>query len=533
LWQLRFSPVIIGDEDTYAYLAAHFWQGRFEMFAVPYPFVTHPPVFFALGGIMMGLFGQSILSLRLVAAVAGILSSLALYYAGHKIGGKCLGCFVGLSYALLPDAIFWNKTALGYSLLGLWIALALALVAASDGQAPRSWWNQKSRWFWFALLCALMPLTEIGGVVWLCVGAFVIYRQSREHLLRFLLVSCGIPALVFGFFYLREPRWFVADLFVNSGRNQSLYLLVVLAYFAGLYLVKPIRKAMHGVLRFGYQVLAWIWPLMIVGMWIWTPVYAHFAVGQSCGWLGMMGLFFLPRGRCRQYALVAGWAYLLFIACFNRSDRFLIPLFPFWALGMGLLADAFYKNLTFWLETKLKSRQRLWTLTAGLIGLVFLNLAIQDVYFPVQTQSLFLSYENDRQTAIHFLNSRLRSTDTVVLAAAVGLDLVDANKATLSQFEYYREANPPYICVGEKYLPERYYFDTSPNQVDYLVVDRILWDIVTGKLEAADVYQDSFSRMAVEIDFAVQKLKPMLSWQQLDFGEYIVLVSPRANETTT
>jgi tetratricopeptide (TPR) repeat protein len=140
VWQMRdtlFFSVLMGDSrgyDTWArQLAAGDWMGTEVFYQAPlYPYVL---------GVIYAFVGRDLLAVRLIQAVLGGVSSVALGYAGWRLVSPAAGLVAGLMLALYPPAIFFDglvqKSVLDVLFVCLALAIAGTIVAA--GGRPRAW----------------------------------------------------------------------------------------------------------------------------------------------------------------------------------------------------------------------------------------------------------------------------------------------------------------------------------------------------------------------------------------------------------
>lgn len=89
---------------------------------------VHPPLYFFLLHLWVGVFGDGVLTLRLLSALFGV---LAVYLGGWlvwRVAGRRAAWLAMLLLALLPTAVRYSQEVRMYSLLGCWLlAATLAL----------------------------------------------------------------------------------------------------------------------------------------------------------------------------------------------------------------------------------------------------------------------------------------------------------------------------------------------------------------------------------------------------------------------
>lgn len=140
VWQMRdtlFFSVLMGDSRGYdawaRQLAAGNWLGTEVFYQAPlYPYVL---------GVIYAMCGRDLLTVRLIQAVFGSLSSVALGCAGWRLVSPRAGLLAGLMLALYPPAMFFDGLVQKSVLDVLFVCLALAMAGGIvvSGGRPRAW----------------------------------------------------------------------------------------------------------------------------------------------------------------------------------------------------------------------------------------------------------------------------------------------------------------------------------------------------------------------------------------------------------
>ena len=90
---------------------------------------VHPPLYFMLLHVWIGLFGDSILSIRMMSAVPGVVTVLLGTWLAHLIANRRVTMLTCLLLTLLPTAVRYSQEIRMYSLMGVWLLGAtIALV---------------------------------------------------------------------------------------------------------------------------------------------------------------------------------------------------------------------------------------------------------------------------------------------------------------------------------------------------------------------------------------------------------------------
>jgi tetratricopeptide (TPR) repeat protein len=128
VWQMRdtlFFSVLMGDSRGYdawaQQLAAGDWIGRDVFYQAPlYPYFL---------GAIYALFGRDLFVVRIIQALLGALSCVAVGYAATRLISARAGLAAGLMLALYPPAIFFDGLLQKSVLDVFFVCLSLALVA--------------------------------------------------------------------------------------------------------------------------------------------------------------------------------------------------------------------------------------------------------------------------------------------------------------------------------------------------------------------------------------------------------------------
>ncbi|KIH80693.1 putative membrane protein [Pseudomonas batumici] len=124
LYELTASA-IWGDEGSSLLLAQYSLAGIW--FHASHD--VHPPLYFMLLHVWVGLFGDSILSIRMMSAVPGVAVVLLGTWLAHLIASRRATMLTCLLLTLLPTAVRYSQEIRMYSLMGVWLLGAtIALV---------------------------------------------------------------------------------------------------------------------------------------------------------------------------------------------------------------------------------------------------------------------------------------------------------------------------------------------------------------------------------------------------------------------
>lgn len=149
--------------------------------------------------------GDYVFGLRLMAVVAGVLTTMALWVIGWSLGGQIAAALSALVWALSPAVVEWNSLAIPDPLVYLASAWTLAF-------ALWAWHTDNSAWTLPSLLCALAAIylkyTPLHVLVAWGLVVLLFLRRDWRRMLPLFIVEMVIAAasaayLLFGYGALR------------------------------------------------------------------------------------------------------------------------------------------------------------------------------------------------------------------------------------------------------------------------------------------------------------------------------------------
>jgi tetratricopeptide (TPR) repeat protein len=227
VFQMRAAPlftVLMGDsrgyDDWARRLAGGDWIGTEVFYQAPlYPYFL---------GVIYAIAGPDPFVVRIVQAVIGALSCVALAYAGWRLFSRPVGIAAGVVLALYPTAIFFDAL-IQKSVLDLFFtSLSLAVIAAIAAGTER--W--RAAWFLLGLCVAALSLARENAL--LLAALVIVWALIRRALAPTLLVIAGMAVLfvpvaarnaaVGGGFYLTTSQ-FGSNFFIgNNPRSDGTYM---------------------------------------------------------------------------------------------------------------------------------------------------------------------------------------------------------------------------------------------------------------------------------------------------------------------
>jgi 4-amino-4-deoxy-L-arabinose transferase-like glycosyltransferase len=305
---------------------------------------VHPLGYYSLLWAWMGLFGESLTSVRALSVLAGTATTLVASALALKLFGRQTALATGVLMALSPFQVHYGQEIRMYALLGLWLILATYCFWQGSQSARWGWWVG------FAVFAALGQYTHNLAAFYLLSLAFWPLITRDWRVLRSIAVASGASLVLYLPWLIHLPAQFAkvnqAYWIETPGPYRLLTLLLAfvtnlplqpgqlaVGLFAALSitilaLIETTRAAKHQAPQ--WQRAAWILylgfaaPLLVFLFSQWKPVYLERA--------------FLPSGIA--FCIWVAWA--LTQATAGRVARLLLIVMLVVGSSIGL-----YQHLTF------------------------------------------------------------------------------------------------------------------------------------------------------------------------------------------
>lgn len=454
LSNLSTNPGWYTDEATHINIAHNLLQGHVQYLAITQSTLlfARPPLFHLLLAGWFRILGDGMTTLRMFTGMLGMLSVGVLYVLVRKLqDDRALPLLASLLLAIYPQAVLYSRFGFSYNLLVPLILLALIGLGGYVETGRRTGLVCACLLIGFGLISEVMALTLIPALL-----LVILVKRPRDVL------------------------WAVPLTLVPLG----LYTLVMLATASEAFLFD---------LRFTF--------IRLNPLTIWDQV-KNLALNETTllsqdFWTlaGVIGLFLLRPARLRNLILLFFWMPLLLVgrtvALYSLSAYYMIPLFPFIALGSATLlrygvpigAQSLSSEITPLLTRwKLSPKDALFVsrvtgyavliAVAGTPLLTSLTLTAEQVQTHIPTAiDAFLIRAEDAEQAANYINSQAEPADMVIASPAVGWQF----KAQVADFQMSVAANgedTPHLPGNIP--PERWAFDPRLEAATWVVVDP-LW----------------------------------------------------------
>lgn len=349
-YSLGVIPYWHWDEGVNMNLSWNIIHGKALLFTLRYPFVPHPPLFYLIVGALLKLFGNELIVLRLFCAVLSSLTILVLYLVGKELGGVKLGLFASFLFAIYPDAIYWGRMGFANNLIMLLGLMALYLFL-------------RDRVYLSCLCVGLASATGIIGAS--LIPAIIFLLLNRKRKLMYGTIIMVTPLILYTILMLAlTPDAFIHDwiflvnrLGINKHNIAGLMMILSVAIFRER-VKKMIRKSWKIFERdlrftFGHHLdffkndcpvifllVANISAAIIFTM---TPLDDNILFnGTGYFLMGFIGLLFVKR---RGVVLSFFIPISIVVMLTGRTDHMIIPLHPYFPLGLGALILWFFKKI--------------------------------------------------------------------------------------------------------------------------------------------------------------------------------------------
>jgi len=219
-------------------------------------YLSLPLYYLYLAGVF-GIFGVSLIVLKLSSLAAAVAVMLLTYWLGVRSG-------LGRWFSLVPvsmltvDAVFLRGALIGRMDMLTLALILLSLVLATDlGNAADA--PKYRRAFLTGVVCALATLTHpLGAASAIGLLGAIVLRSPRTARRRMLLAAAGgliLPFLAWGVYILQDPRSFIAQFGTNIMKKQ-----------VGVFTGVVVSMGQYGLPLGIVAALAWL--IGLAGLWL-------------------------------------------------------------------------------------------------------------------------------------------------------------------------------------------------------------------------------------------------------------------------
>lgn len=472
------------DDGVNMEVAGNLMAGELRLYSISYPFIPHPPLFFAVLGLFFKVFGEELLVLRFLTCLFSLMTSLVVFFVGRKIGGARTGLMGAFFFAVYPQNLYWSRIGFANSQLMFLGVLSLYFFLLDGG------WRRISY-----VLASLCFLTEFTGAAFVFSVIILAYKKGGWRgacvavaysavlpVIVYLLIyfSPAGNALVFDLVYVLERFWVTMLVFAGTllvfaiAYSKRKPVIDHLREFYGGFkemVVKDIRYTFGGkaswILSQRHFIILVMINLVLAARSL-TPytdelLFAgHDEVFFDYYWVGLVGI--LAAGNF----ILAVFVVPIFLITFAlaRTDHLILPLYPFFSIGLAVFLPKARRHLQDFLEY---DKRKTWAgiLALALIYYPFAAYSIQDV----NSFTFANGFTRQDVEVIHkvaeYVNENTNNEDVVLTTAHIAR-LIDARGVEVFQGLAAEGVNISYFA---KKLPaERFIFNSSYKNAKFVVL---------------------------------------------------------------
>lgn len=481
---LEDRPHWYNDDGVNMDLAWNMANGEARLYAIKYSFIPHPPLFFTVLAVLLKAFGNRLIVSRSLTCVYSMLTTILLYYTGKKIGGKKLGLTAAFFFAIYPQNLYWSRLGFANSQLMLLATASLCFFLLGGGLRKLSY-----------VMVSLALITELTAVALFSSVLILLYvRGDGKEFIYGLFLMSSLPAAVYSLIFfspLRSALLFDLSFGFSRFTENLRFFGVVLAFAVLLalwrkrifslmkkvyFLVKNafIQDVLFTFGRYSETILKQkpIIALVLINAVLATqtlrPYTDELLFRGSNDYffeyyvIGLAGLFMLKD----RTPLVYFMPIFLLTLSVGRTDHMILPLYPFFCLGLAVLLPELMKSIygTLKLDTKKKS---VYFTVFVLIYYPLGATLVYDIQSFIYGRGLLGEDTESFHDVVSYIDNTTQEDDVVLsthhisrLVQARGVGVMQGLVAEGRTLSYY----------GRTAGPERFVFNSSYKLAKYVVL---------------------------------------------------------------
>ncbi|MFH1788204.1 MAG: glycosyltransferase family 39 protein [Candidatus Altiarchaeota archaeon] len=475
------------DDGVNMEVAWNLANGEMRIYSITYPFIPHPPFFFAVLAILLKTFGNQLIVLRSLTSILSLATTLLIYLTCKKISGEKLALTSAFMYAIYPDNIYWNRIGFANSMLMFLGILALYLFLS--GRRMLS-----------CLTVSIALVTQFMGIGFLfSVLAALYLRRDMKEMMRGFVLCISLPVITYTLIYFSPVRdalvfdlsYAVARFSGNIIVYSATFALLVAFYLfwrrnrnaSAWTLPKRVLIAVKGAavqdIKFMFGEKAEFilkrkpFTILVLLNLLWAtrtlvPLSDEILFSAFDGvflgyyWMGAFGIFLFAERLVALFFL----PIFLVVFGFGRTDHMILPLYPFLSMGLGFLTSRVYEHAKS--AVSMHGRKIAFSLTIMvLVYYPFGVLLVQDVNSFVYGNGLKREDVAGMRDVVSFIDDNTKSDDIVIATSHV-CRLVDARCAEIFQGLVAEGKNISYY--GRILPEERFVFNSSFKNARFIVL---------------------------------------------------------------
>ena len=349
---LSILPKWDWDEGVHFNIAHNLQEGRSEWFSIRYYWVPHPPLYYIAAGAFMNATSNNIASMRLLSVIYALATATLIYYITCELMDETAGLLAGIFFALHPAAAYWGRTALITNQLMALMALSTYLLLLYSRRRDRRILHLT------CLTIGLATLTEYFAVAAAAAAIISILWHDRKRTIEVAALTTIVPLLFILYMYSTNQTQYTADTLFQLTRFKPLsnpamaaatgFILTASLPLLILYSEK-IRTLLHDTLsiksrKASFALLMFYLPFTTL-IFLIPPTEQSFMTALSFQWIAStFGLVFINRLEHKSIIWLTYITYLIILLGSARGDHIVMPLYPIWAAGLGIITAKFWQN---------------------------------------------------------------------------------------------------------------------------------------------------------------------------------------------
>jgi 4-amino-4-deoxy-L-arabinose transferase-like glycosyltransferase len=459
-WHLFVYPLAITDEGIYLEQA---WSVLREGRLSPYTyFYDHAPAgwltiaaWVAILPHQFETFGNAINTGRVLMLIAHIASTFLLFETTYRLSKSTMAAVIAtFLFNFSPLAVFYQREVLLDNLMVFWVLLSLYLATSERRQVLMPLFS--------GLALGIGVLTKENAIFFIPSIAYLIYRNVRpRRSYRFGLGFWAFTLFAFVSFYLlyatlkNELLPSHLDFDLNNPPADHVSLLYEMWY--------QVHRSQGSI--FDTHSLFWQFSL---GTWLPKDTFI-LAVGSIAT---LINLYVGWRNRSRDpgtlvaAGLAAGYAFYLLRGSVMLVF-YVVPLLPFYAMSIGILASRLLDRFVGSGETSLRSAAAQAALVATWFAVLLLPFGgyffVHDQYGKVVPHDLYKLPQTFMEAEqLAFVRQNIPPTANVIIDDELWVDLHDVQPYYVNAHSHWKAASDP--AIRDKLFQQNW------QNIDYIVM---------------------------------------------------------------
>jgi 4-amino-4-deoxy-L-arabinose transferase-like glycosyltransferase len=531
VWNLETIPSWDYDEGVNINIAWNLAHLRLLWFNLEYTFVPHPPLFFLISGALLSIFGNDLLVLRALTALYGVLTIVLLYLLGRDFLNEKVGLLMSFLFAVYPNAVYFSRIGFANNQFAFLSVLTIYLILKYLKSGGVKWLYMGS------ITVGLASITESFGIFTVLSTFLLGIIYYRKDLLKSTLIAI-IPLGMFFFTMLLVSKdSFIHDVFFQFERLRTIEKVTmdpfvnILGIFLLVFFIvlcygsrKKISGAYRNVAFFiascfcgdlsPEKTVHWLRDNAILILFS-LNLYAATALDSPITrqtmlngipdyfLFGFIGLFLINDRKIRDPLLLFLAPQIFVTAKIGRSDHMLIPLYPYFAIGLAVIIWKIYDDMRSSEKLKILSIPVILVLASPFAVILYKDFSAFVMGVGIDTENPL-----DRIQVADYVNSNTNATDIVISNVHTARFI----KAQASEYAIaYVSENKKFAYMDYTLGPERFLFNASPRNAKFFIADEDL-----DTLKKTEKYSN-----------LVDILSDIENWSRVKIGRNYVYRNPR------